>query len=97
MTLTTLASAWVLHRVAGASLGGLTVARALACVSIVAWSASPLFQVEPGASKLMAALSTLVGAGSSTLAFLVLLTLSGELGRRDWNELKGLFSFSRRS
>lgn len=97
MTLTTLAAAWVLRRVAGASLGGLTVARALVSVTIVAWSTSHLFLVEPGATKLTAAFWTLLGAASSTLAFLILLTLSGELGRRDWNEVRNLFSSSGRT
>jgi stage V sporulation protein B len=96
MTLTTFAAAWVLHRVAGSSLGGFTLARVLVCVSVVAWSTSHLFLVEPGATKLTAAFSTLVGAGSSTLAYLVLLALSGELGRRDWDELRSVFSSTKR-
>lgn len=97
MALTTLATAGVLRRVAGASLRGLTLARVLVSAGVVAWSTSPLFLVDPGSTKLDAAVSTLAGACSSTLAFLLLLALSGELRRRDWDDLKALFSSSKRS
>jgi stage V sporulation protein B len=90
MLATTGVAALILGRLTGGTLSLLTFVRTIGSVIIVGWGLSRFFLPFENASRIQAGIPTLVGAGAAVLCFVLLLIVSGELGKKDLNDLKNL-------
>jgi stage V sporulation protein B len=92
MLATTGLATFLLGRLSGGTLTLLTFVRTTGSVVLVAWGLSRFFLPAQDASRLQAAIPTLLGAGASALGFVLLLIATGELGKRDFDDVKRLVS-----
>ncbi len=83
MIVTTGFAALALKKVSGATLPLLSLTRTGLAVGLSGWVLGPFFQGSH--------VKTLVGAASAAVAYLAFLTLSGELRRRDLEEVTRIF------